>query len=359
MRKLRVAIIGISHIHVITLSRDFNRHKDLYEIVGMADVPPFTKEQLETKLKLNLPDDVELKLFDDYKELLKKDIDIAVICTDIKGHADIVEETLAMGIHTLVEKPMALSLDDAKRMYRAHKNSTAELIINWPVAWFKSFRKAKELADSGVIGDILRVHYRSPATLGPYKVTEENADEIANLWWYDPERGGGSICDYAGYGFTLTTWFAGETAKRVTGFAKNYFLPFSKVEDYSVFAIDFGKCVGVIEGSWSTVNGGGVPTGPVIYGSKGVIVSDRYLREVKLYPQELYTSTPKPEKVFIVGDDEDDIALDIAGFINEGKPLCELVTAEFNMKAAAAFDAGMRSAKSGNTEDVNDPFEIF
>ena len=67
MRKLRVAIIGISHIHVITLSRDFNKHKDLYEIVGMADVPPFTKEELATKLKLNIPDDVELKLFDNYR----------------------------------------------------------------------------------------------------------------------------------------------------------------------------------------------------------------------------------------------------------------------------------------------------
>lgn len=50
-------------------------------------------------------------------------IDLAVITTDIKDHASAVEETLVMGIHTLVEKTMALDMEDAKRMYRAYKKA--------------------------------------------------------------------------------------------------------------------------------------------------------------------------------------------------------------------------------------------
>ena len=153
MSKMRVAFIGMQHIHLKNLSKDFNKFQDEVEIVGVADVPPYTPEELETRILLNKPTDVEIPLWDDYKELLKQNIDVAVITTDVKGHADIVEEVLALNINTVVEKPMALDMADAKRMYRAHLRSEAELIINWPVAWVPAIRKVKELAENEQISE--------------------------------------------------------------------------------------------------------------------------------------------------------------------------------------------------------------
>ena len=235
MKKLRTAIIGLAHVHVKMLSYDFAKYSDRVEIVGMADVPPYTKEELETRISLNVPEDLEMKLYDDYKTLLNENIDIAVICTDVKDHAAIVEETLAMGIYTVVEKPMALSMEDAKRMYRAYKKSTAELIINWPVAWFPAYRKAKELAKSGAVGEILRVQYRSPSTRGPYGADEYSAAELSKLWWYKHDRGGGSICDYAGYGCVLTTWITEKLQKEFQGSKRTSFcrFPMLKITVYS------------------------------------------------------------------------------------------------------------------------------
>ena len=359
MDKIRVAFIGLAHIHFITLSHDFKKYPEEFEFVGMADYPPFTQEELETRIKMNVPKDVDVKLWDDYRDLLNQDIDLAVITTDIKDHASVVEETLAMGIHTLVEKPMALNMEDAKRMYRAYKKSSAELIINWPVAWMPSFRKAKELANSGIVGDILRVHYRSPATMGPYKLNEYSPQELSKLWWYKYERGGGSICDYAGYGCALITWVTGKMAKRVSGFKKNFLIPFSDVEDYSTFTIDFGDCVGIVEGSWSTLNSGEIPTGPVIYGTKGTIVSDRYDGKVRIYKElKPYQSDVKPSDVIKVEPIEDCISLNVLNFIKYKKTLFEMVTADFNMKAMAAFDAGRRSCETGNIENIIEPFQF-
>ncbi|MBQ8525164.1 MAG: Gfo/Idh/MocA family oxidoreductase [Clostridia bacterium] len=358
MKKLRVAIIGIAHIHVKTLTPVFHRMSDVYEIVGIADVPPYTEEEYQIRLKLNMPDNIELKIWDDYKELLRQNIDIAVICTDIKGHADIVEEVLSMDIHAVVEKPMTLSMADAKRMYRAHKASKAELIINWPIAWFPSFRKAKELADSGIIGDVIRVHYRSPATCGPYIPDNHPKDELAKLWWYRGDRGGGSICDYAGYGCVLSTWITGKTAKRVAGMSKRFILDFADCEDYSAFTIDFGDAIGLIEGSWSTLSNGEIPTGPVIFGKKGVIVADRFSPRVKVYTNFIpYVPTPEPNAVYDCEPISEDIAKNIAEFILDGKPLYEMVTADFNMKVMAALDAGRKSCESGNIEKAEEPFE--
>ena len=357
MKKLRTAFIGFEHVHINNLSHDFVKYDEI-ELVGIAPFAKHDEELMNIYKRINFPQDVDFKIWEDYKELLAQNIDIAVITTSVAKHADIVEETLAHGIHTVVEKPMALTMEDAKRMYRAHKNSSAELVINWPIAWFPSFCKAKELSDSGIVGDVLRVHYRSPATQGPYLNSGLTEEEKAKLWWYHSEEGGGSMCDYAGYGCVLTTWITGKTAKRVSGMKKNFLLPYSDVEDYSVFTIDFGDSIGLLEGSWSTLNNGQVATGPVVFGTKGVIVADRFDPEVKVYvTKQQYIPSPEPDEVFIPESNADGIAANVINHLTKGTPLHEMVTAEFNMKVMAAFDAGIRSCNSRMIENAKEPFE--
>ncbi len=362
MRKLRAGIIGLAHIHARLMIRDLDKNKDRVEIVGMADYPPFTREELEKRLEMNTYAPTEgqpIPVWEDYKELLKQDLDLAIVCSDIKDHAAITEEILAADIHTIIEKPMALDMEDAKRMYRAYKKSNAELYINWPVAWFPSFRKAKELADSRIAGEVLRVQYRSPSTRGPYRLNEYTPRELSQLWWYQHDRGGGSICDYAGYGCLLTTWFAGKTAKSVYGLKKNFFHPFSDIEDYACFTIDFGHCVGLAEGSWSTLNNGQIPTGPVIYGTEGVIVADRFLPQVKVYRDLLpYQPSPEPNAVYETEPVSEDIISHVVQVLLDGTQPNELITPEFNMKAQAAFDAGRRSCETGKVEPTIDPFQF-
>lgn len=352
MNKVRIAFIGLGNTHVANNAEAFNKYPEMCEIVGAADYPVHNPEDIEIKKQLNFPKNIEIKVWEDYKELLKQNIDLAIICAEVSDYADLCEEILAMNIHSLVEKPMAINMEHAVRMYKAHEKSKAQLMINWPVAWFPSFRKAKELADSGEIGDVLRIQYRSPATFGPYSNKVENREELAEQWWYKKDKGGGAILDYACYGCVLTTWLAGKQAKRVSGIKKNFLIPFAEVEDYSTFTIDFGNCVGLLEGSWSTVSNGEIPTGPVIYGSKGVIVADRYDTRVKLYKTFLpYSPSPAADEVYEVGEIEDNLAFNVLNFVSKGTPLFEMITAEFNIKAMAALDAGIRSCETGIIEE--------
>lgn len=146
-------------------------------------------------------------------------------------------------------------------------------------------------------------------------------------------------------------------AKRVSEFKKNFLIPFSDVEDYATFTIDFGDCIGIVEESWSTLNSGENPTGPVIYVTKGTIVSDRYDENIKIYKElKPYQPDVKPSDVIQVESIEDCISLNVLNFIKHKKPLFEMVTADFNMKAMAAFDAGSRSCETGNIENIKEPF---
>ncbi|MBR0144691.1 MAG: Gfo/Idh/MocA family oxidoreductase [Clostridia bacterium] len=356
MRKLRVAMLGFEHVHAVSMYDVFSRYPDRYELLGCAEFPPREGEIPEdpAERKKRVLGQRPLALVRDWRELLDRKPDLAVVCSNIARYADIAEETLGRKIPTVVEKPMAIRYGDGLRMARAARRAGVTLAVNWPVAWFDSFRKVRELTAEGKIGRILRVHYRSPATVGPYDPGTLSEEEMQKLFWYHRELGGGSACDYACYGCTLATWLFGRRAERVAGIRKNFFLPFSDVEDYTAYTLDFGDGVALIEGSWSTLNNGEVPTGPVVYGSEGVIVADRYRSEVKVYrrfshqntePDEVYTAAPWNATT-------DDLAKHLYRHLTSGEPLYELLAPDFNLDALAALDAGIRASFTGAFEST-------
>lgn len=358
----KVAFVGLDHVHLNQMFDSFYRSDEDVEYLGAADFLSKDKEEIERKFETNTSKAAKetLKLFYDCDELLSLGPDIVVVNSDVKSHADCACMLLERDFNALVEKPMAFDFEDAKRMYRAAKKSKGELIINWPIAWFPAFNKAKELADAGTVGEVLRVQYRSPSTRGPYRLDRFTPRELSKMWWYQSDRGGGSIFDYAGYGCVLTTWITGKNAKRVSGIKKNFFLPFSDVEDYSCFTIDFGDAVGLIEGSWSTMNNGEIATGPVVYGREGVIVADRFDPVVKVYKDlKPYQPSPAPTEEFsLPPQDNSMMAKNVIAHMTKGEPLHELLTLDFNMRAASALDAGIRSCNSGNTEEAAEPFGL-
>lgn len=364
MKKLTVAIVGLEHVHSGCMYGTFTASSDLFDIIGCADIPPMEgdfHEDVTKRMQRNMGKALQagLPIYDNYKDLLNLRPDVVIVCSNMRNYPRIVEESLGMDLNTVIEKPMAMTFEDGERMYKAYKKSKGFFAINWPVAWFEAFAKAKELADNGEIGEVLRVQYRSPATLGPYTrntegLTDAEREKFSKMFWYHHDMGGGSSLDYGGYGCTLTTWIFGRQAERVSGIRKNFYLDFSDVEEYVSYTLDFGRGVGQAEGSWSTFNNGEIATGPVIYGSHGVIVADRYSDEVKVYkkyshshtePDAVYTCTPWNELKYT-------LPMNLYDHIVKGTPLYEMITPEFNIKALAALDAGIRSSYSGKWEET-------
>lgn len=358
-KKLKVAIAGVAHVHAIVFYSAFSAFKDDVDIIGYTDIPDpaeFPEESLEERLKKNFnPKRGRPPYFNNLEELLAEKPDIVCVATDITDHAAIASRCLETGCYVVIEKPMALKLEDGIAMRDACTKSGGTLLVNWPVAWFPAFNAAYKLVQEGRVGRVLRFVYRSPSTRGPYCNTPGfDPAALGRLWWYREERGGGSIADYAGYSFTLATWFLGRTPKTVYGLKKNFLMPFTEVEDYSDFILDYGDAVAQAEGSWSTMSSGEIPTGPVIYGEKGTIVCDRFSNTVKIYttfkpytsalpPDEVVTPEPQP-----VGS----LAANLIDHIRNQAPIHPLLTLDFNLAALSALDAGVRSTRSGQVEAV-------
>lgn len=356
MKKYKAAFFGLAHPHAETLYNALKNREDV-DCIGYADVSPHD-EQPDADREANLTcHGCTMERYENWLDLLDKNPDIAIVAADNKNKVDICLKTLSMGILTIIEKPMAINYEDAKRMVDCAKKHNTTLVTNWPIAWFPAFREAKKLADAGEVGEIRRVVYRSPATWGPYSYLPGGVlppeETLKKTWWYQHDLGGGSILDYACYGAMITTWVFGKRAERVCAIKKSFDTKFSDVEDYSAMLLDFGSGVGLLEGSWSSYNPAEIATGPVIYGSDGVIVCDRHSKEIKIYKSR--THPPKePDKVIsldslIVAKSMGDNIID---FMNGDGELDEMLSMELNLDAMAALDAGRRAAENGNVAET-------
>ncbi len=349
---LTYAIIGISHPHIETLYRSLASYPDEAVCIGYADSPSYDEQDVNEKIRQNLGVEAaeSLTRFDNYRELIAKKPELAVICCDNADCAKIAIECISAGINVALEKPMTESYADAIAICEAAEKAGVKAVVNWPVAEFTAFNKAKELADSGKVGKIMRVVYRSPATWGPYSYSEDGQnppiEELGKTWWYKRKRGGGSILDYACYGAALSTWFYGKRAESVQTIAKNFCLHGLDVEDYSAMLIDFGDGVGLLEGSWSTYNPAEIPSGPIIYGTEGVIVCDRHSNNtVKLYTGRSHTPIP-PTEVFECQKSIEKLKFgrDIIDHLTKAQPIHPLREARFNADVMYILDCGLKTA---------------
>lgn len=120
-KKLRTAVIGVG-----SLGRHHARnHAQLAaegktEFVGVCDTSEETAKQVAA--------DNDCAYFTDWRELLDK-VDVVSIVTPTETHADIACEFLERGVHTLAEKPIARTLEEADRMIAAAEKSGAKLMV--------------------------------------------------------------------------------------------------------------------------------------------------------------------------------------------------------------------------------------
>jgi glucose-fructose oxidoreductase len=206
----RIAGINFDHFHMGDLLRMAVQHPQA-EVVGISDEQP--QRMQEAIRKLRIPRECT---FTDYRECLEtKRPDLVILCPAASRHGEWVKKVAPYGVHIMVEKPFAASLKEADAMVAAMPKGKT-LMINWPLQWVGSHRKAHELVAAGVIGDVLNVwHFggnRGPLWHGAdkdEKTPEQVAKEKPHSWFYKRAHGGGSLLDYLGYGTTLGTWYQG------------------------------------------------------------------------------------------------------------------------------------------------------
>lgn len=149
---MKVGIIGCGQI--AKLHADIITKRPDVEIAGVADINIERAKILADRLGVK-------SYYRDAKQLIvEKGPEVVYILTSPQYHAELAIEAMNNGCHVLVEKPMALNLDDAVRMADVSKRTGLRLCVTHNQVFANVFRKAKNLASAGTIGNILSVEAR-------------------------------------------------------------------------------------------------------------------------------------------------------------------------------------------------------
>jgi predicted dehydrogenase/nucleoside-diphosphate-sugar epimerase len=97
-------------------------------------------------------------VLDDAEKLKADEVDAAIIATPARHHAACAISLMRRGIHVLVEKPMATSVEEAEEMLRVSRETNTRLAAGYFRRLYPALRLMKSLIDSGFLGRTLRFH---------------------------------------------------------------------------------------------------------------------------------------------------------------------------------------------------------
>jgi predicted dehydrogenase/nucleoside-diphosphate-sugar epimerase len=147
---MRVAIIGcgqISRVHISALSTI-----EGLEISAVCDRDKWRAREAAKLAKV-------ANAYSDLATLLQEERpDTVHVLTPPETHAELAIQAMEAGCHVLVEKPMALSLQEADRMIAAARENRVELCTNHNYLFKPSVLKARRLVESGAIGQVVYVN---------------------------------------------------------------------------------------------------------------------------------------------------------------------------------------------------------
>ncbi|MHB1318174.1 MAG: Gfo/Idh/MocA family protein [Anaerolineae bacterium] len=167
---------------------------------------------------------------------------------------------------------------------------------------------------------------------------------------------------YCCYGACLSRWFLGEPATAAQGIKANLASPYGDAEDNAIITVRFPRALAILEATWTTW-ATGVPTGPIVYGTRGALVADSAANaEGRVRPAvKVYTSRShgpmEPDRIEFGDPLPAGRMTEAEEFIHHletGEPLHPTLQLDLNLEAMAILDAGIRSAASGSLELVND-----
>ena len=149
-RKIRVGLIGTGGI-ANSHTRTYKQCEDV-EIVCGADLIPGKAEEFFKKYE------VEAKAFTDYKEMINTmDLDAVSVCTYNSTHAECTIYALDHGLHVLLEKPMTVTLDEAKAIMEAEKKSGKIVSVGFQPRCDANMQMIKKIVLSGALGKVYYV----------------------------------------------------------------------------------------------------------------------------------------------------------------------------------------------------------
>lgn len=235
---INYALIGCGRIAVNHIKAVKNNNINL---VAMCDIVTENVQLLVEKTGFEKNYD----RYSDYKEMLTAhpEINLVAIATESGAHAEIAKYYISKGVNVIIEKPMAMSMDDANEIIRLGKENKVKIAVCHQNRFNIAVQKMRNALEEGRFG---RLSHGSI-----------NVRWNRNREYYEqaPWRGkwasdGGALMNQCIHGIDLLRWMLGDEVEEVYGVTRQQFHDYLECEDIGMAVLKFKNgAIGTIEGT--------------------------------------------------------------------------------------------------------------
>lgn len=241
---LKVGVIGLTHSHVHWILGRPDRGD--IQIVGIVEPNKALAQRFADRHGYSMD-----MVYPTMDELFESNPPEAVTAFGtIYEHLAVVEKCAPLGIHVMVEKPLAVSVEHAKKMQALAQRYGIHLLTNYETTWYATNHMAYDMVQQGDLGPLRKivVHdgHQGPEEIG---VNKEFLD-----WLIDPEQNGaGALTDFGCYGANLVTWLhQGKRPLAVLALTQTIKPDkYPKVDDEATILVEYPESQAIIQASWN------------------------------------------------------------------------------------------------------------
>lgn len=212
------------------------------EFTAVCDILP---EQMENLLqKHGLDRDETIKRYTDYKQMIAENqIELIGIATESGSHAEIALYCIDHGINLIIEKPIAMSMEDADEIVRRSEEKGVKVAACHQNRFNVAVQELRKAVETGRFGKLSHgsVHVRWNRNEGYYAQAPWRGK-----WAHD----GGALMNQCIHGIDLLRWMMGGDAEEVYGVTRQRFHDYLEAEDIGMAVVKFKNgAVATIEGT--------------------------------------------------------------------------------------------------------------
>jgi predicted dehydrogenase len=243
---LRVAIAGLAHGHVSGFLDNAAKRTDI-TVVAIFDADSALVASYGKRYHIAAEGQ-----FTDLGRMLDavKPEAVATFTSTI-DHAGVVEAAAARHIPVMMEKPLAVDMNEARRIQRAAAHGGIPVIVNYETTWYRSHGAIWKLFQEQKAAGDIRKMVAMDGHEGPQEI---HVQPEFFAWLTDPvKNGAGALFDFGCYGANLMTWMMDNRRPlKVTALAQtNKPQIYPKVDDEATILVEYPKAQGIIQASWN------------------------------------------------------------------------------------------------------------
>ena len=246
VKPLRLAIAGLVHGHVSGFLRNAMNRKDV-ELVGIFDS--------DATLGARYAKDFSLAaglVFTDLATMLNRTRPEAVATfTNTFDHAMVVEACAGQHIPVMMEKPLAVNMNQARAIRKAAQAGGIPVMVNYETTWYKSHGEIWKVVKERKAAGEIRKMVAMDGHQGPKEI---NVQPEFLEWLRDPvKNGAGALFDFGCYGANLMTWLMDNQRPLAVMAMAQTNKPdiYPRVDDEATILVQYPKAQGIIQASWN------------------------------------------------------------------------------------------------------------